>query len=960
MALLAPLFVAQAWAAEPVTVRVGTHNGSDRVVFEFPAPTMFTLERQSDSVVLQFSGGGAVPDRAVQTRWIKALTGGDSRATVELQPGAQLRSMRVGRRVVLDVRDGSATPLSSPKFVKPHATVVSRQIPQVSISEKSASELAGDTSDPIAVIASPLAQPLDDTAQVLKSRVAGPVSVIPVVPAGNAQALTPVGASSTTDPAPAGPISIVATAVDTAPETGASAVLLPFSPKVGAAAFRHGTEAWVVFDEPRPMDATSFQDQAAFAGATVQVLPAGTLLRLPLEEGSGIRLSRVDAGWIVTAGPPTSSQPPLLPAVRGDRLLFPVAGSGRVVAVTDSATGQNLEVGTLRGAGPGVPVPFCVPDFNILPSWQGVVVEPLSDRTLVREVPEGVAIETGDPLSPAPNSARALADAAVLTRRFDFPALPVTDLLHRLQGQMADEGAAPAQDRLLPREAAAQTMLSLGLGAEAQSLLRLAADEDPRASSDPDFQGLSGIAALLSHRPAEANGLLDPGLTGSDEISLWRAALAATRQEGSPEAASLFAATVKLVLSYPSALRERLLPLVAETMANGGAPEAADALLEKLPDEPRLALARAIRLQAKGDAAGALRLYNALAVGRDRLLSARAASRAARLRLAIHAIGPAEAADELERGFLDWRGDGRERDLRLEVVNLRAQAGQWRQAFSLLKETAALYPDDTATIKDRTVKLLTALLRGNGVSTISPLDLVSLAEDNAEEAAKAAPDEVTALLADKLVALDLPKRAAPVIERMLTAAPPGSGRATLGARLASMRLAEGDPAKAETALADSEAEGLPPALIEQRGLIAARIRAQRHDVPGATAILSGLDTRAADDLRATILADAGDWRGAEIALTLLAARVIPSTGSLTSEQQDILLRLASAQARAGDDGAARDLGIREASRMVGPRSEMFRLLTAAPIAGLGDLRRSAGEVAMARAIPAGLAAMGSP
>ena len=960
LVFIALLFLAaQARAGDSAKVRVGSHAGYDRLVFEFSEPTPFTVDRQSDVVTVHFGNAGLIPNSSIQTRFIKGVTGGDAIATISVQPGAQIQATQLDRRVVLDVKQASLRKTSLPGL----ASISASAVPQVSHAKGSARlgppAAAAAAKSNISVTSELAGQP-DGAAPASNVSVAEPAPVGPVVAVAPASSGSNLAASSISmsNPPSSEPISVSAKPVDTASDPASSAVLLPFGREVGAAAFRRGAEAWVVFDEPRPIDAASFQDQAAFAKVKVEVLPAATLLRFPLGEDNGITLRRVDQGWILTAGPFAVSQLPLLPAVRGERLLFPVAATGKVVVVIDAATGQNLDVATLRAAGPGVPVSYCTPDFNVLPSWQGVVAEPLSDRTIMRDVVEGVAIETGAPFSPAPDSARALADAAVLTRRFDFPPLSAASLLRRLQAQVADEAAAPPRDRLLPRKAVAQTLLALGLGPEAQSLLRLAADEDPRTANDPDFQGLSGIAAVLSGRPTEANGLLDPGLNGSDEVSLWRAARAASRQEGSPEAAALFAATTKLILSYPKALRDRLLPLAVETMASGGAAQAADALLAKLPDDPGLALARAMRLEAKGDSGGALALYNALATGRDRLVSARAAARAVRLRLATHAIGPAEAADDLEAGFLDWRGDNRERDLRLEVVDLRAQAGQWRRAFGLLKETAALYPDDAPKFRDQTTKLLTTLLHGDGAATISPLDLVALAEENAEEAAKAAPDEITALLADKLVALDLPKQAAPVIERMLAAAPAGSGRATLGARLASIRLAAGDPEGGEAALADSDAPNLPPTLMEQRGLIAARIRAQRHDVPGAAAILAGLDSSSADDLRATILSDAGDWRGAEAALTSLAGRLVPSTGPLTSDQQDVLLRLASAQTRAGDDDASRALGVQEASRMSGPRSEMFRLLTAAPIAGVKDLGRSAGELAMARAIPAGLAAIG--
>ncbi len=975
--------VSYANAAEPVKVRFGMHDHFDRLVFEFPVATSFELQQGADTAVLHFANGGDIPSLRVESPTVKSVVGGTSVATVSLTPGTQISVTVLDRRVILDARMAETRPhVEVPKIAKTavlpglkhlsHEDAVSAPQPAAPNRPSTVSPMptastpAPSTPAPATPAPSTPAPstpaPSVPTASVVPAEASAksPPDVIPATPNvrdSHAPSSAGSGPIQTQPPEPISISALPAVAVKSDPD--GSAMLLPFGRDVGAAAFPRASEAWVVFDEQRPFDAVSFKDQPAFSDATVQVFPTGTLLRIPHRGDQTLSLRRTQEGWLVRLGHPNRPSSPLLPVVQANRILLPADNTGRVVTFSDPQTGQNLEVATLRTAGPGVPVMYSAPEFSILPSWQGVVVEPLSDRVTLHNSREGAVIDTGAVFSAAAESAHPLADAAVLTRRYDFPALPVPSLLRRLQAQMVDEGAAPAQDRLATRKLAAQTMLALGLGPEAQSLLKLAEADDPRAADDADFQGLSGIAALLSDRPNEADGLLRPELNGNDEISLWRAVLAASRQEGSPEAAALFAATTNLILSYPAALRDRLLPLAAETMAAGGAKAAADALIAKLPNEPRLALARAIRLDSDGDATGALTLYDALASNRDRLVSARAAARAVRLRLANHMITPAEAADQLERHLLDWRGDNRERDLRLEVVDLRAEAGQWRQAFNLLKETAALYPDDAAKFRVRTTELLTKLLRDDKAKSISPLDLVTLAEENAEAAAQAAPDDVTALLADKLAALDLPNQAAPIFERMLSAAPSGIARAALGARLASVRLEVGKAAEADAALKASDYPDLPAALKEQRALLAARCRAQMHDVAGATAILAGLDTTAADDLRATILATAGDWRGSEAALKSMVNRVVPASGPLTTEQQDLLLRLASAQARAGDDEGARELGNQDGVRMSGPRNDMFRLLTAAPVNGVADLPRSAGELVMARAIPAGVAAFGS-
>src|SRR6202012_495568 len=109
------------------------------------------------------------------------------------------------------------------------------------------------------------------------------------------------------------------------------------------------------------------------------------------------------------------------------------------------------------------------------------------------------------------------------------------------------------------------------------------------------------IAALLAGRPGEAGAIADPRLTGTDDVALWRAIRLAMTDEGSPEAASAFAATAPLAFAYPPAIRDQILPLVMETMVAGGERATAGKLLAQRPNDPRLGFARAMLAQANGD-----------------------------------------------------------------------------------------------------------------------------------------------------------------------------------------------------------------------------------------------------------------------------------------------------------------------------------------------------------------------
>ena len=238
-------------------------------------------------------------------------------------------------------------------------------------------------------------------------------------------------------------------------------------------------------------------------------------------------------------------------------------------------------------------------------------------------------------------------------------------------------------------------------------------------------------------------------------------------------------------------------------MIAGGASKAADALLAKLPDEPLLAFARAARLEQKGEVAPALTLFDALANGRDRLASARAGTRATLLRLPSGAVPPAQAADQLMRNVSSWRGDVRERDLRLQTADVQAQAGQWRDSLGTLREAAQAFPRGfTGNQCAYRFRFQSDAERAECRETISPLDLVTLVEENADAIAKSGITDLTPLLVDKLIALDLPDRAGPVIQRMINASPDAVSRATLGARLAALQLASAQVTAAGAATCD--------------------------------------------------------------------------------------------------------------------------------------------------------------
>jgi hypothetical protein len=263
-------------------------------------------------------------------------------------------------------------------------------------------------------------------------------------------------------------------------------------------------------------------------------------------------------------------------------------------------------------------------------------------------------------------------------------------------------------------------------------------------------------------------------------------------------------------------------------------------------------------------------------------------------------------------------------------------------------------------LRARMRAVFAAALAADAKSPLPPLDFAALIDDNPDLLPDgAAGQDVAARLADRLAALDLPDRAASLLQKLLDGTPPGPARAEIGERLAAMRLAQGDATGALTALSASTASDLPADLQERRTITFAQATAARGALGPAVAALAALGTPAATQARARLLEAAKDWPAAEAALAEYARQTVPSQGGLDDAAARTLLRLATAAAQAGDEVMLAQLRATDLPRLApGRLADMLRVLTEKPVEDVPDLPRAAKEAALARALPADLEALG--
>lgn len=735
------------------------------------------------------------------------------------------------------------------------------------------------------------------------------------------------------------------------PAYAAGDLVLPFGAEVGAAAFRRGPTGYLVFARREAVDLRRLPE--AFARRDVTATPLGdaTLIRMRLGPSEALGLARApDGRWTAALLQAPRAARPIRTVVDDGRLLLPAETPGAAVTVPDMEAGTLLLVGTQRQPGQAMTSPRRTPQFLIPLTWQGVVIEPLSDTLELHATASGFLLSASDKLALSDSpSADARSQAAAMTRVFDLPADDPPGLLRLLASQIREAARAATLARGPARLKAAQTLIALGLGDEALGVLQVAVDGDPRVAAEPGTTALLAVASLLSGRPEEAAALDAAALDGTDEIGLWRAVRSAMRVGDDPAAGAALAAAWPLALAYAPPLRDRLVPLIAETMAMTGQSEAARRLVEQAGAPPSLALAQAILDEGAGEAGAALAAYDALSMGRDRRAGALAGRRAVELRLATGRLDPAGAADALDARRLDWRGDGLELAGRLRSAALRVAAGQWKLALATLRETVSQFPDEAEPVR-RLRQAFVAALQDRNASGLSPLDFVALAAENADLIpAGHEGDVMSELLADRLARLGLDDRAGAVLQTLLDGSVPGARRSALGLRLARLRLGVDDATGALAALAASTGDADATDL--ERAEVAARSDERLGRTDAALTALAQFATTPAAAARASLLERTGDWPAARAALSEVVAGSVPPDGTLDAAGSALVLRMATAAAHGAEmDVLAQARNDYLARFPPGPQADMFGLLTAPPVTSVADLPRAAREAATARAV----------
>ena len=734
---------------------------------------------------------------------------------------------------------------------------------------------------------------------------------------------------------------------------------------VAAAAFRRNGFLWLVFDKRTNVNVPALQEAGGEVISTLQqvYIPQATVLRMTTPKDVNPSMRRAGLAWLIDFR--TQEATPKIPlevqaqpnSPIGARIFMPLPEPGKVIPLTDPIIADNMLVVPGIPLGHGVAGTYAYPQFEILPSIQGVVVTPRIDDVRVRSLRQGVEIASAAPTFPlkfSPVSQEMAASARLAAMR---PLVRVLDLekwdtpndAAILQTRAILEQAlavAPKAGEQEARMNLARFYFANAYGAEALGVLARALQVQPSLAQDREWLLLHGGAEFLMDRLPEAEkDLYNAALNGSDEGEFWRAVIQAA--QGDLNGASIeLRRSGSIARPYPRSLRFRLSTIVAEAVVEIGDVRTAETLISTLladgpnpSQEAQVKFVQGRLAELEGDFDGAVSLWEGVMDSPDRLARFRAARSRVELLLRLDRMTKREATEELEKQRFAWRGDNREFDLLRRLGALYLEQDKYREALQTLRQAATHFrdhPDAKAVTKEMS-DTFNALYLDDKADSLKPVTAIAIYEEFKElTPAGSRGDTMIQKLADRLVGVDLLDQAAALLEGQIKFRLQGADRARVGARLALIHLLARKYADAERVIRATAADGLTGDLAQQRNhLLVQALLAQKRYADGLT-LLEPDETLDGELLRSEIYWTMGNWNEAAQALQ----RVVTISGARRGEKLDrkqarYLLNLATTMTLSGNErGLAR---IRDNFGPAMAQTEMakaFDLIAARPALGL--------------------------
>ncbi len=950
-------------------VRVGRHPTFYRLVFDWPNRTEYALEGPQGTQTVAFGAPARINAADVSRRLpegVRIRQDGTNPldVVIETTPPRQLRHFRSGNKVVVDIMGVQRAPATSTAQARPAerapapvsaptapATPAAPAQEQASAAQTPSAQTQPANTDTSAASPEALAEAIADAQSAIRT---------------NGQ-----------DPVARESIGDIAVGVD----QNATEISLdfPFGQPGGAAVWSRAGFLWLAFDVRANLDFDTVRQQAAQIIGVIEQIdsPYATIVRMTIPDGIGLYTTQNDAGdWRITMQQGIM-QPieKLGPSIELDdqtraRLIVPLDDVGPIIPIDDPEVGDTLRVTTTTQNGYGIEVALRYPEFEVLPSVQGVVVAPMNESVQVagRDDGRAVIVTAEDGLNISPEGARLLASATGVRARtgdgregliFDLDEWRrggldnYNDVIRVLRRQVAESGD---EHRNKARLDLARYYLANGLGPEANAVISAMEDDDPLIAQRLQFRALKAAVKFLNRDYAEAGRLLeDERLREIPEMKLWRAVTLAARGRPNEGARDLLE-SVHILDYYPPELLSRLVPIATEQALIVGNSDAGMDMIEKMLVTPGLSESKIMDVQylkgifeeEAGELEQAVATWDQVAEGDNRKARAHAIFDRTELLMRLERLTIEDAIEQLQKLRFAWRGDAFEMALLKRIGELQIENKDFRDGLNTLRQVAIFFPNMPVATEatDMMHKTFENLYLGDEINNISAIKAVALYDEFRElTPAGEKGDELIRRLADRMVDVELFERAEELLEHQVDFRLSGIEKARVGARLALVYLLDGKPEDTIRVIDETDTAGLSDELATQRRHLKARALLDTDRGAEAVASLEGDNSHDAELLRIDHFRTTRDYMSAAETFQRLVGTEPFGPEGISDERGRYMLNWAVNLAMAGQERSLNMLKRRYGQVMAeSPYAEAFSLITSSPTQGLIDYRTLADKV----------------
>lgn len=954
-------------AQEKVELRTASHDGYQRIVFDWTSAATYTVSREGASLTVAFSKAGNADLSGVTSldniSAVKVIAANPLKISLRVPEKSRLRDIKAGSKIIIDVYDppGGRVKAAAEKPQKPAPVPQTKPVqeeaqkPPLEQDAKPSAQEANASSSPAP---EPAGIPDKEAQAVIEEK----QKVDAIVPDKSSEVIAE------------NPVAV--------PAIEPHVMTITATNKIGLTVFERGDWLWIVTDEP------NMNVPPALSGPQVDMF--GLMQRFDIEDGTAYRLKKPENVGITAEGgglrwrlvfspnqkevttiapqrlSPVATPPETTAPRQGASLLWPLKEPRTILELEDPDIGDTIKIVTLAASSPSVRTPFRFVELETLPSYVGLAFLPLADDVAVSVREDGVRIGRGEKdlsLSMGMDSRVSALAHSIEEAREAQPIININNILHPVRWQMGGITALPDNQSVLmtgltvkPSDGRAEDFLTLAKmslannrGSEALGYLRMAQFFLPNLAENPEFIALRGTAAYLTGQPDLAIiDLLNPVLDNYNDIPYWRTATLGALEDWQ-QAAERMPRDASGLKDYPDVLRTPLTLMLVEAALRNGKVMEAERMLAKL--EPSVAMMPSYEKKSwtylMGEAARQLKQYKKakqfwqeLADSKDGYFRVKGGLALTQLLRERNEIDAAQAVDRLESFRYAWRGDELEALVNYRLGQVYIDNKDYLKGLHVLRNAASL---TTGSHLGREItEFMTVSFRklfdSGDLQAISPIDSIGVYEEFKELTPGGEEgDRIAEQLAERMIDADLLGRAESLLSYQLQHRLTGLEAARVSLRLATVQLLNNKPMSALKSLEQAEAlygqgEGgvVPPEKTREITLLRANALSKNGQAEEAIDLL---ETLPADKIVARLRADVA-WKNqrwseaADSLQSLIDVEQIRADQPLSAEQTDLILNRGIALNLAGDRVAMGTLRERYSTQMAQtPKGELFDVVT---------------------------------